>query len=114
MLPAPHRLRAASDFTLTTRAGTKRTRGCLVVSGYLPPNSEGPARVGLAIGRAVGNSVHRHAVSRRLRGGLAGLVAELPPGSLWVIRGLPGAAESTTLVEDLRGAIDAIRTTWSA
>ena len=45
---------------------------------------------------------------------LAGLVAELPPGSLWVIRGLPGAAESDTLVEDLRGAIDTIRTTWSA
>lgn len=113
MLPAPHRLRAAKDFTHATRSGTKRSRGCVVVSGLQVPDDPQPARVGLAIGRAVGNSVTRHAVSRRIRGALAGVVEDLPAGSLWVIRGLPGAAQSPTLTEDVLAAIAAVRATWS-
>jgi len=109
MLPAPHRLRAAKDFTTTTRAGVRRSRGCVVVSGYLPAGASGPARVGLAIGKPVGNSVKRHAVSRRVRGVMASLVTDLPDGSLWVVRGLPGAAESGTLAEDLRSAVAYVR-----
>ena len=91
------------------RAGVRRSRGCVVVSGYLPSDARGPARVGLAIGKPVGNSVTRHAVSRRIRGVMASLVTDLPAGSLWVVRGLPGAAESGTLAEDLRSAVVAVR-----
>jgi hypothetical protein len=40
---------------------------------------------------------------------MASLVANLPDGSLWVVRGLPGAAESGTLVEDLRSAVAAVQ-----
>jgi ribonuclease P protein component len=109
MLPAHHRLRAARDFTTTTRYGTRRFRGCVVVSGYRPSGANGPARVGLAVGKSVGNSVQRHAVSRRIRGVMASLVGELPDGSLWVVRGLPGAAGSRTLAEDLRSAVVAVR-----
>lgn len=79
------------------------------MSGYLPAGATGPARVGLAIGKPVGNSVKRHGVSRRVRGVMASLVTDLPDGSLWVVRGLPGAAESGTLAEDLRSAVAAVR-----
>lgn len=113
MLPAAHRLRAAKDFTTTTRAGTRRSRGCVVVSGYRPPNAAGPARIGLAVGRNVGNSVQRHAVSRRIRGTVSAIVAELPEGSMWVVRGLPGAADSASLTEDVRQAFAAVRAAWS-
>lgn len=113
MLPAHHRLRAAKDFTLTTRSGTKRSRGCVAVSGYRSPQPSGPARVGLAVGKSVGNSVARHAVARRIRGALSSVVPTLPDGSMWVIRGLPGAAESPSLPDDVREAIDAIQATWS-
>lgn len=113
MLPANHRLRAARDFSLTTRSGTKRSRGCVVVSGMRVADDPRPARVGLAIGRSVGNSVTRHAVARRIRGALAGVVEELPAGSLWVIRGLPGAGQSPTLIEDLHEAMAAVRSAWS-
>ena len=114
MLPAPHRLRAAKDFSLTTRSGTKRSRGCVVVSGLWVAGESGPARVGLAVGRAVGDSVARHAVARRIRGAVTPLVADLPPGSMWVIRGLPGAATSPTLADDVRAAIAAIESAWAA
>jgi hypothetical protein len=50
MLPASNRLRAAKDFTTTTRAGTRRSRGCVVVSGYRPAGATGPARIGLSDG----------------------------------------------------------------
>lgn len=113
MLPAHHRLRAAKDFTLTTRSGTKRSRGCVAVSGYRSPGSTDPARVGLAVGKSVGNSVARHGVARRIRGALTGVVADLPDGSMWVVRGLPGAADSPSLADDVRDAISAIQASWA-
>lgn len=112
MLPAPHRLRAAKDFTTTTRSGTRRSRGCVVVSGYRPADATGPARIGLAVGRNVGNSVQRHAVSRRIRACVGAILADLPEGSMWVVRGLPGAAESASLADDIREAFAAVQASW--
>ena len=77
---------------------------------YLPGLSPGPAVVGLVVGRAVGPSVARHAVSRRLRALLASRVSLLEPGSGTVVRALPGTsgATSSLLGRDLDAALSKV------
>ena len=66
------------------------------------------------VSRAVGGSVVRHRVSRRLRHLLAPRLADLPAGSMIVVRALPPAADATSaeLGEDLdAGLSSALRKT---
>jgi len=71
----------------------------------------GPAgdvsRVGLVVGKAVGTSVVRHQVSRRLRAQLRLRLDRLPAGAAVVVRALPdaAAAPSRTLGRDLDRAL---------
>jgi ribonuclease P protein component len=55
------------------------------------------------VSRAVGGSVVRHRVTRRLRHLVRDRLADLPPGARLVVRALPPAAEapSSALAEDL-------------
>lgn len=98
MLPPAHRMRRGSDFSLTTRQGVKVSRGRVVA--YVSVGESGAPLVGLIVGRAVGNSVARHRVSRRLRGAVGPLVAQLPPGCRVVLRALAGAADDPDLAGD--------------
>ena len=92
MLPRQHRLRARTDFTEVTRKGRRVVSPPLVVHVVLAsPQDVGPARVGLTIGKAVGNSVARHRMSRVLRHAVAEELGLLPSGSRWVIRAMPEA-----------------------
>jgi len=61
-----------------------------------------PPRVGLAVSKAVGGSVVRHRVARKLRHVVAVHVEQLPDGCSMVIRALPAAATATSseLVDD--------------
>ncbi len=67
-----------------------------------------PPRVGFVVGRAVGASVVRHRVTRRLRALTAARLDRLPVGSGLVVRALPGAAAATSaeLGADLDAALD--------
>ena len=105
MLPAAHRLRASSDFSEVLRRGRRAGRPTLTV--HLLPG-EGPARAGLVVSKAVGGSVVRHQVARRLRHQLQPLVAGLPAGTRLVVRAAPAAAsaDSAALARDLRAALD--------
>lgn len=51
-----------------------------------------PARVGLVVGRAVGGSVVRNLVKRRLRHLLRERVSALPSGGVVAVRALPASA----------------------
>lgn len=106
MLPPAHRMRRGSDFSLTTRQGTKVTRGRVVA--YVHTGGTGAPLVGLIVGKVVGNSVVRHRVSRRLRGAMSSVVADLPAGCHVVLRALAGSADDP----DLPG--DAVRATHEA
>lgn len=104
MLPAAHRLRASRDFTSVVRAGRRAGRPLLTV--HL--DTEGTGRsAGLVVSKAVGNSVVRHRVSRRLRHLLAARIAELPEGTRLVVRAAPAAdqASSADLGADLDRAL---------
>ena len=58
------------------------------------PRAPGPARVGFVVSKAVGNSVVRHHVTRRLRALMAARLSTLPDGTDVVLRAKPAAASA--------------------
>jgi ribonuclease P protein component len=70
-----------------------------------------PARGGFVVSSAVGNSVVRHRVTRRLREQLRPLLCDLPAGTDVVVRAFPAAAGATSeeLRRDLRSALHRVR-----
>lgn len=116
MLPPAARLRRSEDFREVMRKGSRAGRRRLVVHAAtpagLPPPPDGQARpssprAGFVVSKAVGNSVVRHRVTRRLRHLVAARLGTLPAGATLVVRALPPAAtaSSTELGADLDGAL---------
>ncbi len=101
MLPARARLRDRALLATTVRRGTRSGRRYLVVH-FLAADSatnedqSASAKVGFAVSKAVGGSVVRHKVTRRLRHVVAAHLEELPTGSRIVVRALPAAANATS------------------
>jgi ribonuclease P protein component len=115
VLPTENRLRRREDFAAAVRRGRRAGRPLLVVhlrsnSSSSDPHEAGgdvpPARAGFVVSKAVGNAVVRNRVKRRLRHLVRERLAALPPGSLVVVRALPGAGEADhdELVRDLDAA----------
>jgi len=109
VLPAAHRLRSGADFTSVTKRGRRVRSGSVVV--YLlaePAEDSGASQVGLVVGKAVGASVIRHQVSRRLRAQLHDRLDRIPSGARLVVRALPetSTASSAVLGRDLSRALD--------
>lgn len=106
MLPSQYRMRQSAEFGATMRRGRRAGRPALTVA-FLPPGEraeEGaapPPRVGLTVGKTVGNAVVRHRTQRRLRHLLRPRLGVLPPGSLLVVRAKPVAS---TLGHDVLAA----------
>ena len=102
MLATVHRLRSSAEFTETVRRGKRAGRPLL--SAHLLVTDDGtPPRVGLVVSKAVGGSVVRHRVARRLRHLLRPRLASLPVGARLVVRVAPAAAaaDSAALAHDL-------------
>lgn len=93
MLPRAHRLTDPESFRGVIRTGT-RAAGPLVVV-HVSGSGDSVSRVGLVVGKAVGNSVTRSLVSRRLRHIMREQLGSLPMGSSVVIRALPAAGGSS-------------------
>lgn len=115
MLPAAARLRRRVDFTETVRRGRRVGRGALVVHVQFGPSVPGtvprePPRVGFVVGKAVGGSVVRNLVLRRLRHLVRDRLDRIPPGARLVIRARPSAAEVDypQLERDLDGALNRV------
>ena len=112
MLAAAQRLRRSTDFAAVIRGGRRAGRGTLVVHLLLDePAQASVARAGFVVSKAVGNAVVRNQVRRRLRHLVRPRLAELPAGSLVVVRALPAAASASyaTLGSDLEAALEAAR-----
>ncbi|AWK10121.1 ribonuclease P protein component [Streptomyces spongiicola] len=114
MLPTDNRLRRREDFATAVRRGRRAGRPLLVVhlrSGSTDPHASGesapPTRAGFVVSKAVGGAVVRNRVKRRLRHLMRERLSELPPGSLVVVRALPGAgdADHAQLARDLDAAL---------
>ncbi|WP_151083882.1 ribonuclease P protein component [Nocardioides cynanchi] len=91
MLPATHRLTRGGDLRRVSRTGQRAGSGSLVVHVVLA-DAQGPARIGFVVSRAVGNSVVRHRVQRRLRHLCRERLGDLPPGCELVVRALAPSA----------------------
>jgi ribonuclease P protein component len=106
VLPAGSRLTRPEDFASVLRRGRRTGRHRLVVHlqimGLEGAEVSRP-RAGFVVSRAVGGSVVRHRVTRRLRHLVARRLAALPPGARLVVRALPPAAgaSSAELADDL-------------
>ena len=96
MLPAGSRLTRRDEFAAVFRRGRRSGRSRLVVHLHCP-TSDGAPRAGLVVSKAVGGSVVRHRVSRRLRHLLAPRLGALPAGAMVVVRALPPAADATSI-----------------
>ena len=74
------------------------------------PGPDGPTgpRAGFVVGRAVGNSVVRHRVTRRLRAVVHAELHRLPASADLVVRARPEAADATSerLHRDLAAGLD--------
>jgi ribonuclease P protein component len=105
VLPAGSRLRSRDEFASVIRRGRRGGRARLVVHVDRTDDAAGPAgpRAGFVVSKAVGGSVVRHRVTRRLRHLVRPRLAELPDGTRVVVRALPpsATASSAELAEDL-------------
>lgn len=114
MLPTHHRLTRPEDFKRTIRSGRKASTPSVVIYGLaadsreVSPPSPGAVRVGVTVSKAVGGSVARHRVARRIRHAVAAHLDHLPAGSTWVIRALPGAATSPAIAQDVGYGVEQI------
>lgn len=110
MLPSHYRLHRSSDISRTIRDGRRARRGSLVVHVLVGDDPGQPARAAFAVSKAVGDSVTRHRVVRRLRGVMPSLLDRLPGGSDIVVRAMPEAAETSSaqLHDDLERALERV------
>ena len=108
MLPSENRLRSRTEFSDVVRRGRRASRSLLTVHLLTGPDIAAPVQAGLVVSKAVGGSVVRHRVARRLRHQLRPVVAGLPGGTRLVVRAAPRAADadSAALGSDLRAAVD--------
>jgi ribonuclease P protein component len=128
VLPAQARLRRRPEFTTVVRSGRRVGRPTMVLH-YLPeraPSQQGPLhrpaasrgpvdaesgpRAGFVVGKAVGNSVVRHRVTRRLRAAVLQELHRLPAGADLVVRARPEAADAPfeRLHADLTSGLDRV------
>ena len=108
MLPARYRLTRSTEFGTTVKHGVRAVEHDIVVHAHRGEGDAEPGpRIGLVVGKAVGSSVHRHRVARRLRHVARHVIAELEPGDRIVIRALPSSryAISARLEQELRAGL---------
>lgn len=92
MLPNSARIKSSSDFARITKSGkrfaTNSLVGYLLIDKLIDKSLNQPAKLGLIVGRSVGNSVVRNRTSRQIRHAAKTSLSTLPNGSLLVIRAM--------------------------
>lgn len=101
MLPRRHRLTRPDDYRAVLRGGPgpqrrRRAGGDLLVVHAACTRPTRPPRVGFVVSKAVGGSVVRHRVVRRLRALAAARIDRLPAGCDLVVRAQPAAAQASS------------------
>ena len=110
MLPERYRLTSTAEISRTIRHGQRARRGAVVVHVNPAEQPDSPSRAAFAVSKAVGDSVTRHRVVRRLRAVTLPLLDRLPAGTHLVVRAIPEAAGATSveLGDDLERALNRV------
>jgi ribonuclease P protein component len=98
----------STEFGATVNRGMRAVQPDLVVHARRCADSEGGGpKIGLVVSKAVGGSVQRHRVARRLRHVARSVIDYLEPADRIVIRALPSSryAVSGRLEQQLRAAL---------
>jgi ribonuclease P protein component len=85
------RLTRSADFDRVYRQGRSRANRHLVVYAFPRAPSDGPARLGVSVGRKVGGAVERNRVKRLLREAFHAASDGLPAGHDFVVVARPPA-----------------------
>jgi ribonuclease P protein component len=89
--PRRRRLSRSGDFDRVYREGSSRGNRFLVVYRFDRSGADdGPARLGISVGRKIGKAVTRNKVKRRIREAFWQLADDLPAGDDYVIVARPG------------------------
>jgi ribonuclease P protein component len=98
----------STEFGATVNRGVRAVQPDIVVHArrFTDATGGGP-KVGLVVSKAVGGSVQRHRVARRLRHVARSVIGDLTPADRIVIRALPSSthAISARLEQQLRQAL---------
>jgi ribonuclease P protein component len=93
VLAADQRLRHSDDFQRTVRSGRRAGGAALVLHLLVDAGAPAdPPRVGFIVSKAVGGSVVRNRVKRRLRHLVRDSLTSVPSSLVLVVRALPAAA----------------------
>ena len=100
--PRGARLRDPRDFTRVNRSGQRRA-STHFVAVVAPARDDTAPKLGLAVGRRVGNAVARNRVKRLVREWFRRSRTQLPPATDWVVIARQGAAslEAAALASEL-------------
>lgn len=107
MLARENRLTSSDAFRSAVRSGGRagsRTVVIHVARTTDPEPTPAPPRVGFVVSKAVGGSVVRNLVKRRLRHLMREQLGRVPAGSVVVVRALPAAAAAPA--PELRGDLE--------
>ena len=98
MLPNSARIKSSSDFARVTKSGRRVSTESLVAylltsTNLTATDNTGasiktPTKLGLIVGKSIGNSVTRHRIARQIRHASFELLEQLPIGSMLVIRAM--------------------------
>jgi ribonuclease P protein component len=108
------RVRGQSSFRALAR-GRRRRVGVLEVRAAVVGPSGEPPRVAFSVGRSVGGAVTRNRLRRQLRAAVREHHPRLLPGTAYLVRATPGAADtpyaelSSTLRDILMAFSDGVR-----
>ena len=106
MLPSSARIKSSSDFAVTTKNGRRISSNSLI--GYLySTNSNDPAKLGLIVGKSVGNSVVRHRIARQVRHAVSEKINQMPNGTLFVVRAMKKPENAFTETQNLLAKVGA-------
>jgi ribonuclease P protein component len=93
VLARANRIVRGIDFRATMRGG-RRTGSATAVVYVRTRSDASPSRFGFVVSKAVGDSVRRHLVTRRLRAIAREALPTTSTGVDVVVRALPGSAEA--------------------
>ena len=110
VLTRSHRLTSSQSFAQTVRRGRRAGTSTLVLHLAVPADVavDAHAKVGFVVSKAVGGSVTRNLVKRRLRHLVRERLSSLPDAAALVVRANPaaGSASFAVLAADFDTALD--------